>query len=220
MHILLTGGTGLIGRQLCRHWLAQGHRLSVWSRRPEQVARLCGAQVKGVALLEELGQEFVGQVEEEIDRLKPLLPGCLDQPCGKPRLGQNNPDGHHGWRTWTEVKGKFNILLWQAQLRQFGADLLVDTRVIDRTGELDLHQVWVTTVRFFPQPLAVKTAAIEVFVREEMDSIKWRVILDGGSNGADIFPSVFSALKVRSTNPGNEPVFLVLLWRRVFLQVD
>ena len=27
MHILLTGGTGLIGRQLCKHWLAQGHRL-------------------------------------------------------------------------------------------------------------------------------------------------------------------------------------------------
>ena len=62
MHILLTGGTGLIGRQLCRHWLAQGHRLSVWSRRPEQVAKLCGAQVKGVATLEELGQEPVDAV--------------------------------------------------------------------------------------------------------------------------------------------------------------
>lgn len=34
MHILLTGGTGLIGRQLCKHWLAQGHRLTVWSRQP------------------------------------------------------------------------------------------------------------------------------------------------------------------------------------------
>ena len=62
MHILLTGGTGLIGRQLCRHWLAQGHRLSVWSRRPEQVARLCGAQVKGVALLEELDEEPIDAV--------------------------------------------------------------------------------------------------------------------------------------------------------------
>ena len=62
MHILLTGGTGLIGRQLCRHWLAQGHRLSVWSRRPEQVAQLCGAQVKGVALLEELGEEPIDAV--------------------------------------------------------------------------------------------------------------------------------------------------------------
>lgn len=30
MHILLTGGTGLIGRALCRHWLAAGHQLSVY----------------------------------------------------------------------------------------------------------------------------------------------------------------------------------------------
>ncbi|MGY2375226.1 TIGR01777 family oxidoreductase [Pseudomonas sp. SDO524_S393] len=48
MHILLTGGTGLIGRQLCRHWLAQGHRLTVWSLHPHTVASLCGAQVAGV----------------------------------------------------------------------------------------------------------------------------------------------------------------------------
>ncbi|AJO80573.1 TIGR01777 family oxidoreductase [Pseudomonas sp. MRSN 12121] len=57
MHILLTGGTGLIGRQLCRHWLTQGHRLTVWSRRPDQVPALCGAQVRGIARLEELAQE-------------------------------------------------------------------------------------------------------------------------------------------------------------------
>lgn len=55
MRILLTGGTGLIGRALCRHWLEQGHELLVWSRRPEQVPRLCGAAVRGVARLEELG---------------------------------------------------------------------------------------------------------------------------------------------------------------------
>ncbi|SFY19392.1 hypothetical protein SAMN03159390_04190 [Pseudomonas sp. NFACC49-2] len=54
MHILLTGGTGLIGRRLCRHWLEQGHRLTVWSRRPEQVANICGAQVRGIARLEEI----------------------------------------------------------------------------------------------------------------------------------------------------------------------
>ncbi|QXI27715.1 TIGR01777 family oxidoreductase [Pseudomonas vanderleydeniana] len=57
MHILLTGGTGLIGRRLCEHWLAQGHRLTVWSRRPEEVARLCGAQVRGVRHLEDLAGE-------------------------------------------------------------------------------------------------------------------------------------------------------------------
>ncbi len=59
MHILLTGGTGLIGRQLCRHWLAQGHRLTVLSRTPESVARICGAQVLGVGRL----QDVIGAVD-------------------------------------------------------------------------------------------------------------------------------------------------------------
>ena len=62
MHILLTGGTGLIGRQLCRHWLSQGHRLTVLSRSPDKVAKLCGAQVRGVALFEDLGQEPVDAI--------------------------------------------------------------------------------------------------------------------------------------------------------------
>lgn len=62
MHILLTGGTGLIGRQLCHHWLAQGHRLSVWSRRPELVHQLCGSEVRGVANLQELEHEPIDAV--------------------------------------------------------------------------------------------------------------------------------------------------------------
>lgn len=53
MHILLTGGTGLIGRALCRYWAQQGHQLTVWSRSPEQVPRLCGAGVKGISRLED-----------------------------------------------------------------------------------------------------------------------------------------------------------------------
>ena len=62
MHILLTGGTGLIGRQLCRHWLSQGHRLTVLSRTPEKVAKICGEQVRGIALFEDLGQETVDAI--------------------------------------------------------------------------------------------------------------------------------------------------------------
>lgn len=54
MHILLTGGTGLIGKHLCQYWLGQGHRLTVWSRRPEQVAKICGSGVRGIARLEQL----------------------------------------------------------------------------------------------------------------------------------------------------------------------
>ncbi|WP_122316357.1 TIGR01777 family oxidoreductase [Pseudomonas cichorii] len=59
MHILLTGGTGLIGRALCRVWSAQGHQLTVWSRRPAQVPELCGQSVRGIARLEELGEQPV-----------------------------------------------------------------------------------------------------------------------------------------------------------------
>ena len=56
MNILLTGGTGLIGRALCEYWLDQGHQLWVWSRRPEQVAELCGGQVRGIGQLSEIDQ--------------------------------------------------------------------------------------------------------------------------------------------------------------------
>lgn len=62
MHILLTGGTGLIGRRLCRHWLDQGHRLTVWSRKPDDVPRLCGASVRGIAHPDDLGSEPVDAV--------------------------------------------------------------------------------------------------------------------------------------------------------------
>lgn len=53
MRILLTGGTGLIGRALCRLWTGQGHQLVVWSRRPSEVAALCSG-ARGIARLEEL----------------------------------------------------------------------------------------------------------------------------------------------------------------------
>jgi len=63
MHILLTGGTGLIGRQLCQRWLAQGHQITVWSREPETVAKWCGVQVLGVGRL----QEVIGPVDAVIN---------------------------------------------------------------------------------------------------------------------------------------------------------
>ncbi len=43
MRILLTGGTGLIGRALCQYWQRQGHELWVWSREPNKVAQLAAA---------------------------------------------------------------------------------------------------------------------------------------------------------------------------------
>ena len=52
MRILLTGGTGLLGRALCRHWLARGHQLSVLSRRPNEVPALCGQGVVALPSLD------------------------------------------------------------------------------------------------------------------------------------------------------------------------
>ena len=53
MRILLTGGTGLIGRALCRLWAANGHELIVWSRRPKDVPALCSG-ARGIAGLDEI----------------------------------------------------------------------------------------------------------------------------------------------------------------------
>ena len=53
MRILITGGTGLIGRHLCKALLAEGHQLTVLSRHPETVAVKCGAAVQAMASLDE-----------------------------------------------------------------------------------------------------------------------------------------------------------------------
>lgn len=53
MRILITGGTGLIGRRLCSALLRQGHMLTVLSRRPDQVRELCGATVTPMSSLDD-----------------------------------------------------------------------------------------------------------------------------------------------------------------------
>jgi len=57
MKILITGGTGFIGRTLCHRLLDSGHELIVLSRRPEQVTKLCGESVTAVSDLEDLSAE-------------------------------------------------------------------------------------------------------------------------------------------------------------------
>lgn len=53
MHILITGGTGLIGRRICKALLAEGHQLTVLSRHPETVAAKCGNGVRAITTLDE-----------------------------------------------------------------------------------------------------------------------------------------------------------------------
>jgi len=53
MHIFITGGTGLIGRRLCKALLAEGHELTVLSRNPASVPVKCGAGVHALVSLAE-----------------------------------------------------------------------------------------------------------------------------------------------------------------------
>jgi uncharacterized protein (TIGR01777 family) len=52
MHILITGGTGLIGRRLCEALTTRGDRVTVLSRRPDAVPRLCGVGVNAMKSLD------------------------------------------------------------------------------------------------------------------------------------------------------------------------
>ena len=53
MNILITGGTGLIGRALCAALLRDGHALTVLSRKPQSVAAKCGPAVRAMGSLDE-----------------------------------------------------------------------------------------------------------------------------------------------------------------------
>lgn len=51
MRVLITGGTGLIGRALCKALLADGHHVTVLTRRPELLRKRCGPDVLPMAAL-------------------------------------------------------------------------------------------------------------------------------------------------------------------------
>lgn len=56
MNILITGGTGFIGRHLCRALSRDGQSITVLSRRPAQVSEICGDSCVGIASLESIGE--------------------------------------------------------------------------------------------------------------------------------------------------------------------
>lgn len=66
MQILITGGTGLIGKQLCKALLAEGHELTVFSRNPASVPAKCGL---GVHAIGALGEGFTGQFFDAVINL-------------------------------------------------------------------------------------------------------------------------------------------------------
>ena len=54
MHVLITGETGLIGQRLCQALIARGDAVTVLSRKPHQVASICGPQVKAIAHIDQI----------------------------------------------------------------------------------------------------------------------------------------------------------------------
>ena len=61
MHILLTGGTGLIGRHLCP-FLLNHHKVTVLTRNPIQAAVILTHQVHTVKSLDEVNFEEIDAV--------------------------------------------------------------------------------------------------------------------------------------------------------------
>ncbi|MCP5146104.1 MAG: TIGR01777 family protein [Gammaproteobacteria bacterium] len=56
-HVLLTGGTGFVGRHLVDHLRAQGARITVLSRRPGHALKLLGTDVTVVGALAEVADD-------------------------------------------------------------------------------------------------------------------------------------------------------------------
>ncbi len=54
MKILITGGTGFIGKKLCHLLLYKNHQLTVLSRKPNKVQSCCGQSVKAIKSIDQL----------------------------------------------------------------------------------------------------------------------------------------------------------------------
>ncbi|MFA6163059.1 MAG: TIGR01777 family oxidoreductase [Methylobacter sp.] len=62
MNILITGGTGFIGSALVKSLIDQGHAVTVLSRNPDKVAKICGSGVNALGSLTQLKAEDSYQV--------------------------------------------------------------------------------------------------------------------------------------------------------------
>jgi len=56
-HYLISGGSGLIGSELCQQLIAAGHRVTVLSRTPITVKDKCGINVKAIQFLSEISPD-------------------------------------------------------------------------------------------------------------------------------------------------------------------
>ena len=62
MNILMTGGTGFIGRALVNSLLKEGHKVTVLSRTPDSVNKIIGNKLTTLSNLDQLNSEHSFQV--------------------------------------------------------------------------------------------------------------------------------------------------------------
>ncbi len=75
MHILITGGTGFIGSYLCPALLADGHQLTLLTRRPQKALTTYGERLRAVRRLDEI------RPDERLDAVINLAgEGIADRP--------------------------------------------------------------------------------------------------------------------------------------------
>jgi uncharacterized protein (TIGR01777 family) len=62
MKILITGGTGFIGRALMQNLAKQGHEITVLSRNPDSIEKMCGPVIKALNNLDQIAPEEIYQI--------------------------------------------------------------------------------------------------------------------------------------------------------------
>ena len=110
MHILVTGGTGFIGTALCPALLADGHQLTLLTRRPQKVFAAYQNRVRAIRRLEDL------PTDAPVDAVINLAgEGIADRPWSSQRKAQlhasrvNLTEELVGWMRRTEQRPKVLI---------------------------------------------------------------------------------------------------------------
>jgi uncharacterized protein (TIGR01777 family) len=62
MKILITGGTGFIGRALTQNLAKQGHEITVLSRNPDSIEKMCGQGITALNHLDQIAPEETYQI--------------------------------------------------------------------------------------------------------------------------------------------------------------
>lgn len=131
MHVVITGGTGLIGRSLARYLLARGHTVTVFTRRPQTRPRGLPERVRLAAW--SLQPEALAPVLEEADAVVNLVGANISQgrwtQHRKAVLYHSRVDaGRALSETWKHLRRRPAVLLQMSAVGYYGSQ---GDRVLD-----------------------------------------------------------------------------------------